>query len=280
MRPEPLKDTLWAFLLPHVPLIPSLPGEDELANSGAARDIPSDGQLSQRVLWICFLIVVGWSLLGLVGALPLYLINTPCLSHSLPQASFGGVYSTLQDLSVLRLLQLLEDESISTSAGSSNFVTRATVNGNNITPNIKTRLIILTVFVLVLAMLPALWKLLREYVKLVKYRRHWLEVKCEGLELGWLSADKAPGLANWGEKRVKEFIVKVGLSATLDKNVGGIGTGGPMAGIGSGYRARTLSERLGTSEKKAVTSDEKATLEIDVRSLFTIACVLILKCAY
>lgn len=269
MRPEPLRDTLWAFLTPHVPFVPSLPDEDELAKAGPGRDLPSDGQLSQRVMWICFLIVAGWSLLGLVGALPLYLINTPCLAQSIPQSSFGGVYSTLQDLSVLGLLQLLQNGDISTT-GTSNFVTRATVNGNDVTSNVKIRLIILTVFVLVLAMLPALIKLMREYLKLVTFRRHWLDVRCEGLELGWLSVEKAAGLANWGEKRVKDFIVKVGLTASLDKNGGGIGTGGPMAGIGSGYRARTQSERLGTSENRPISDDEKAALEIDVRSLFTI----------
>ena len=248
--------------------MPSLPGEDDLSKAGAGRDLPSDGQLSQRVLWICFLIVAGWSLLGLAGALPLYLINTPCLADVIPQGSFGGLYSTLQDLSVLRLLQLLDQGDVST--GSSSFSRRAIDSNGVDTSNIKTRLIILTVFTLVLAMLPAQIKLMRQFLKLVKYRRHWLEVRCEGLELGWLSIDSAPGLANWGEKRIKEFLVKVGLSASLDKNTGGIGTGGPMAGIGSGYRRRTQSERLGTSENKPISDDEKAALEVDVRSLFTI----------
>ena len=252
-------------MFPHVPFVPSLPDESELANAGAGAKLPSDGQLSQRVLWICFLIVLGWSLLALAGALPLYLVDTPCLAQSVPQSSFGGLYSTLQDLSVLRLLQLLEDVNITTS---SRISTRASVNGTDVSPHVRTRLIILTVFVIALAMFPALFKLLKEFTKLVAYRRHWLEVRCEGLELGWLSAEKAPGFVGWGEKRLKDFLMKSGLSSSLDRN-GGIGTAGNMTGIGSGYRARTLSQRNRQQDDR--TQDgEKAELEIDIKSLFTI----------
>ena len=79
-------------------------------------ELPVDGQFSQRVLWVCFLVVLGWSFLGLAGLLPLYLVNTPCLAQSIPQARFGGIYSVLQDLSLLRLLHLHEDENITTSS--------------------------------------------------------------------------------------------------------------------------------------------------------------------
>ncbi|EJD04016.1 uncharacterized protein FOMMEDRAFT_106418 [Fomitiporia mediterranea MF3/22] len=267
LRSQPLRDTLWAFLFPHVPFVPSIPDKSELSKAGAGAELPSDGQLSQRVLWICFLIALGWSLLGLLGALPLYLVTTPCLEQSFPQTPFGGLYSTLQDLSVLRLLQLLENNDISTS---SRAVSRALVNGVDVNPNIRTRLIILTVFVLVLAMLPALIKLMKEFTKLANYRRHWLDVRCEGLEMGWLSAQKAPGFVGWGEKRIKDFITKEGLSSSLDKNGGGISASGNMVGIGSGYRARTTSQRNRERNDRPSNDDEKQELEVDIRSLFSV----------
>lgn len=221
-------------------------------------ELPVDGQFSQRVLWVCFLVVLGWSFLGLAGLLPLYLVNTPCLAQSIPQARFGGIYSVLQDLSLLRLLQLLEDENITTS---SKILARAVVNGNDVTSNIRTRIIILTVFTIVLGMLPALRKIFKEFNRLVNYRHVWLEIRCEGLEMGWLSAEKAPGFLGMGEKRIKDFIVKTGLSATLDKN----------SGIGSsGVRQRAQSHRAQERIEKTRDDEEKAALEIDVRSLFTV----------
>ncbi|KAL5519004.1 hypothetical protein ACEPAH_687 [Sanghuangporus vaninii] len=266
LRPQPLRNTLWAFLFPHVPFVPSIPDESELASPGAAASMPSDGQLIQRVLWTCFLIVLAWSFVALAGILPLYLVDTPCLEQSVPQASFGGLYSTLQDLSVLRLLQLLDDDNISTT---NTIASRAIVNGTDVTSNIKTRLIILTVIVLVLGMFPALIKLMREFTKLVNYRKRWLEIHCEGLELGWLSADNAPGFVGWGEKRIKDFITKIGLSSSLDQN-GGLTTSGAMTGIGSGHRARTTSHRDRRRDDRTLSHEEKQALEVDIRSLFSI----------
>lgn len=213
--------------------------------------------------------MLAWSFVALAGALPMYLVDTPCLEQSVPQATFGGLYSTLQDLSVLRLLQLLEDSNISTT---NTFETRAIVNGTDITSKIKDRLIILTAFVLALGVLPALIKLLKEFTTLLNYRRRWLEIHCEGLELGWLSAEDAPGFVGWGEKRIKEFIMKIGLSSSLDQN-GGLTRSGTMTGIGSGHRARTTSQRDRRGDDQAVSNEEKKSLEVDIRSLFSVGCV-------
>ncbi|EEB95408.1 hypothetical protein MPER_05627, partial [Moniliophthora perniciosa FA553] len=95
------------------PLVPSLPDDDDATKYGRsahddAKNFPSDEQLSQRILWIAFLIVLGWTILGLAGALPLYLINTPCLAKQPTTSEFGGSYSVLQDLSLMRLLELLD----------------------------------------------------------------------------------------------------------------------------------------------------------------------------
>ena len=255
--------------------MPSIPDENDVIKARSDNELPVDGQLSQRVLWVCFLIVLGWSLLGIAGVLPLYLVNTPCLAQSTPQARFGGIYSVLQDLSLLRLLQLLNDDNVSTTTTSNTnividtndsgshlkqralLVARAVVDGKDVTSNVRTRIIVLTAFTIVLAMLPALHKIMKEFNRLIHYRQVWIEIRCEGLEMGWLSAEKAPGFVGMGEKRIKDFIVKTGLSATLDKN-GGIGT--------------STAQNRGNREKegKPVDEEEKAALEVDIRSLFTI----------
>jgi hypothetical protein len=79
-------------------------------------------------------------------------------------------------------------------------------------------LIILTVLVLALALLPALWKILREFNKMVAYRQRWIAVRCEGKEMAWLSAKDAPAFMEWGEKRLKAFLLKTGLSNSFELN--------------------------------------------------------------
>ncbi|KAL1738749.1 hypothetical protein HDZ31DRAFT_16821, partial [Schizophyllum fasciatum] len=92
------------------PLVPPVPTDVDDAGKSLKTDaelFPSDEQLSQRVLWISFLIVMGWSILALAGCLPLYLASLPCLADY-SQARYGGAYSTLQDLSLMRLLRMLD----------------------------------------------------------------------------------------------------------------------------------------------------------------------------
>lgn len=255
LRPKPLGSSFWAFLFPHVPLVPSVPSDVSDAGRSRAEDaelFPSDEQLNQRALWVSFLIVLGWTFLGLAGALPLYLVSTPCLAKLPDPAVHGGVYSTLQDLSVLRLLRLLDSGNVTTTSLSS-VHSRAFVNGKDASPNVRIRLIILTVLVLVLALLPALWKIIREFNGLVAYRKRWVEVRCEGKELGWLSARDAPGFVGWGEKRLKDFVLKSGLSSSLE----------------SGTDGRNGSRRR--AEDRPLSHAEEENLEVDIRSLFSIA---------
>jgi calcium permeable stress-gated cation channel len=250
LRPPPLRSTIWAFLFPPVPLVPSVPSDVSDAGRSPAQDatlFPSDEQLSQRTLWISFLIALGWTLLGLGGALPLYLVSTPCLADSGPQSSFGGVYSTLQDLSLLRLLRLLDNGNATTP----NIIqSRAIVNGKDATQDVHTRLIVLTVLVLVLGLLPALWKILKEFNRLVAYRKRWIEVRCQGKDMGWLSARKAPGFVGWGEKKLKDFILKTGLSSSLERN---------------GDKSRRREH-----DDAQLSHGEEASLEVDIQSLFSI----------
>ncbi|KIK70577.1 hypothetical protein GYMLUDRAFT_148994 [Collybiopsis luxurians FD-317 M1] len=255
LRPKPLGTGLSAFLHPHVPLVPDMPSDvSDVGHSavGDANLFPSDEQLAQRTIWTCFLIVLGWSILGLL-TLPLYLVSIPCLANQPPEAVFGGSYSALQDLSLTRLLRAFDASNVS-----SNALISIHKRASNDPQNLRPRIIVLTVFAVVLSLFPALWKILREFDKHVAYRKRWIETKCQGLEMAWLSARNAPGFVGWGEKHLKDFILKTGLSSSLDKS--GAGNGSRSAGRPS--RDRTEREPLNDSEKAA--------LEVDIQSLFSI----------
>jgi calcium permeable stress-gated cation channel len=258
LRPKPLGNSLWAFLFPHVPFVPSIPKDVSNAGRSSAVDahlFPSDEQLSQRTLWTCFLIVLGWTLLGLGGALPLYLVSTPCLAQSAPPGNSSGVYSTMQDLSLMRLLQLLDSGNITTT-NFSGLHTREIVDNNDLYHNTYIRLIVLTVLVVVFAILPALWKILHEFNRIVAYRKRWITVRCEGKEMAWLSARDAPGFIGWGEQRLKSFILKSGLSNAFE--------------MSRGMNGRRGQDRRGGDGERPLTREEEANLEVDVQSLFSV----------
>ncbi|KAG5220622.1 MPN domain-containing protein [Salix suchowensis] len=128
---------------------------------------------------------------------------------------------------------LLDDGSISTNFAVtlSPVGKRAVIDGVDFAPQIRTRLIILVVLTLVVGVLPALWKILKEFNKLVNFRRIWAEERCEGKEMAWLSARDAPGLAGWGEKRIKDFLVKSGLSGGFENGSGNENGNGKNNGI-------------------------------------------------
>ncbi|KZT30913.1 hypothetical protein NEOLEDRAFT_1053480 [Neolentinus lepideus HHB14362 ss-1] len=254
LRPRPLSDKLWAFLFPPVPLVPSVPTDVSDAGRSPVRDaelFPSDEQLSQRTLWMTFVIVLGWSIIGLAGALPLYLVSTSCLADSAPHATYMGVYSVLQDLSLLRLLRYYDNQS--TSSTTTSFAKRAT-DGTRLT-NARVRIIILTILLIVLAVIPGVWKILKEFNRAVAYRERWLKVRCGDMDMAWISARKAPGFRGWGERRLKEFIVKSGLGSTLDTE-----------DTTNGRRRR----RQDTSEVPLTRVEEEKNLEVDIQGLFSI----------
>ncbi|GLB35780.1 putative calcium-dependent channel, 7TM region, putative phosphate [Lyophyllum shimeji] len=258
LRPKPLGSGFFAFLFPHVPLVPPLPSDVSNAGRSAAEDaelFPSDEQLNQRALWISFLIVLGWTVLGLAGALPLYLVSTPCLADSGAAAIFGGAYSTLQDLSLMRLLRLFDNRSVPVS----NLV-KIQPRAVNDPQNARVRVIVLTILTLVLGLLPALWKIIKEFNKLLEYRRNFTEVRCEGKELGWLSATRAPGFVGWGEKRLKDFMVKTGLSYSME----------PRDGRNRGQARNSERRHRGAEDRQPLNRSEEANLEIDIQSFFSI----------
>ncbi|KAG5639564.1 hypothetical protein H0H81_012235 [Sphagnurus paluster] len=229
----------------------------DLMAADNAELFPSDEQLNQRVLWVSFLIVCGWTIIGLGGALPLYTISTPCLGENAPTTSFGGAYATLEDLSLMRLLQLFDNNGISTN----NLIKIQIRAESSADPqNARIRVIVLTALTLLLGVLPPLWKIIKEFNKLVAYRRAFVEIRCEGKELGWLSATRAPGFVGWGEKRLKDFILKTGLSYSMEPR---------------DRRARTRARNRdlmtrGGEERQPLNALEEANLEVDVQSLFSI----------
>ena len=248
----------FAFLFPRVPLVPDIPSDAQNAGRSAADDaglFPSDEQLNQRTLWVSFLVVLVWSIVGIAGALPLYLISTPCIAQTGPLATFGGVYSTLHDLSLLRLLRLFNDGGVSTS---NSIHTRALIIEQD-PHHARVRVIVLTALTLVLGLFPALWMILREFNTMVAYQRLFVNVRCVGQELGWLSANRAPGFVGWGERRMKDFILKIGLSYSMEAMDGR-----------NDSRARNGSGRPRRSEEQPLNYQEEANLGVNIQSLFSI----------
>ena len=259
-------------------MVPPLPSDvSDLGGSSAgdARLFPSDDELIQRTIWNGFLLVLGWTIIGLAIAIPLYLVDTPCFGRTIPSPQYTGEYSALQDLSILRLLRLLENGSINTSVQTRSITTlslsgvhkRLIVNGVDEAHKARVRLLVLTIILLVLSVLPALGKLLREFNALVAYRKRWLSLRCEGYEMGWLSKDRVPGLDGMGEKEIKDMIVKYGLSTSLEQS--SEGQRRRREDIERRYGASVITDDLnGSLALPAQVQEDGA--EIDVTGIFSI----------
>lgn len=272
LRPKPLGSAFFAFLFPKVPLVPSIPSDVSDAGRSAANDarlFPSDEELTQRALWIALLIGLGWSVLALGGALPLYLVDTPCnADYAAPV--LGGGYSTLTDLSFLRLLRAVETGGITTSDFSDGLQRRSDPIPESL--RLRVRVIILAALVIVLGVFPALWKIIREFNHVAAYRSRWLQTKCEGKDLAWLSAKDAPGYANWGERQFKDHLVKIGLSSTLTSAGRQNGNGNGHSG-GARPRDGTRTTRRREEEQPLNDKHEETVAEVDIQSLFSIGLV-------
>lgn len=269
LRPRPLGSGFFAFLFPKVPLVPDVPEDVSDAGRNIARDaelFPSDEQLSQRTLWVAFLIALGWSVLALCGALPLYLVNTPCNSDLPNTATYEGSYSTLTDLSLLRLLRLFDSSPISTKNLVT--VTRRAPESDFDPYHARIRIITLTVITIVLGILPVLRKIIVEFNNIAVYRKRWLEIKCEGKDLAWLSARKAPGYAGWGEKQFKDYLVKIGLSSTMGETSR---RNRPDGGVRPRNGQRRVRRR--EEEEPLTGRDNAERTEVDIESLFSIGYV-------
>ncbi|KAH7100165.1 hypothetical protein BKA62DRAFT_801451 [Auriculariales sp. MPI-PUGE-AT-0066] len=264
LRPEPLSNKPWAFLFPHAPLVPSVPTDVADAGRSPADDqrlFPANTSLAQRTIWVAFLISAGWCLIGLAAALPLYMVNTPCIANTATSPQHHGQYATMQDMSIGSDNSTGDSQQIVPLGGGLQaraLIARAAADGPEAAANknVETRLIILTVLVLLLAVLPALWKLMKEFVLLANYRKRWEDVHCAGIEMAWLSTKNAPGFRGWGEHRIKEYLVKNGLSQSLSR-------------AGSQRRRQTTEGHAKEASGRTATQDEHLP-EVDVHGLFTV----------
>ncbi|CAG7846308.1 SubName: Full=Uncharacterized protein {ECO:0000313/EMBL:CCA69647.1} [Serendipita indica DSM 11827] len=299
LRPPALSNGFFAFLHPPVPLVPSLPSSGDIDDAREARVNPQPGQaladpaqllagdeqLAQRTLWVVFLICLVWSFIALAIALPIYLVETPCLPHSGPDIQYGGRYGTLNDLSIMRLLRMLDNGSIN-GANTSKWVglfwkRLLDQNGNDLAPNAYGRLIGLCVIIVVLAILPALWKLWKEFSQLVIYHKAWDEGRCEGYEMGYLSCGTgnsallgtrggAWGWRGWGEGKVKAFFRKAGLGGGS-----GLRYDNRTAAAAGNENSALLSpdangRRRQRGQPSPGSSEERGDAEINVTSVFTV----------
>lgn len=283
LRPPPLGNGFFSFLHPPVPLVPAVPKDVSDHGDSAASDarlFPSDDELSQRTIWTALMLVLTFTVVGLAGAIPLYVVSTPCTGNTAPDSTYGGRWSALHDLSLLRLLQLLREGNINSQPGLSSSIEeglerRLTVDGKDYAHTARIRLLILTVLLLVVAVLPTLFRLLREFNRLLAYHKRWVAVKCDGLEMGWLSISRAPGLKGLGEADVKQIFERTGMTKRLG---GGSGAGHPSgSGSDSPPPRRTHAETPSDEEDGALTGRRRRTAEggddIDVTGVFSIVCV-------
>ena len=206
-------------------------------------------------------IAFGWSIIALGGVLPLYLANTPCnADFPTPAVSGLGGYSTLSDISLIRLLRLFDNG----TAASKDLLGRVSLLDGNDPFHARVRVIVLTILTILLGVLPALIGVVKEFNTIVAYRRRWLQFRCQRKDLGWLSARKAPGFATWGERQLKDYLVKIGLSSTLSDAV---------KPDGNGHRARAKDGRRRTrrrEEEQPLNLNDDIDAQIDVQSLFSI----------
>lgn len=252
-------------------MVPPLSSDVSDAGRSIAQDaklFPSDEELSQRVLFLALKIAFGWSILALGGALPLYLVDTPCNADFPTPAVFGqGGYSTLSDLSLIRLLRLFDSgQVVSKNLIGSALLPNDPLNARttNDPSNARIRVIVLTILTILLGLLPALIQIINEFNAIVAYRSRWLQVRCQKKDLGWLSARKAPGFATWGEKQFKDYLVKIGLSSTLND---------AAKRHGNRNRARPRNGEKRTrrkGEEQPLNLNDDIDAEIDIQSLFSI----------
>ena len=264
LRPKPLRSSIFAILFPNVPLVPPLPSDVSDAGRSNAQDaklFPSDEELSQRVLFVALKIAFGWSIIALGGALPLYLINIPCnADFPTPAVSGQGGYSTLSDISLIRLLRAFDNG----SAASKDLIARVSLLDGDGPFHLRVRIIVLTILTILLGLLPALIVVIKEFNTIVAYRKRWLQFRCQRKDLGWLSARKAPGFATWGERQFKDYLVKIGLSSTLSDVV---------KHNGNNHRSRARNGEKRTrrrEEEQPLNLYDDIDAEIDVQSLFSI----------
>lgn len=135
--------------------------------------------------------VIAWSSIAIVAlALPLFIVIQPCIERTSPKSIYGGRLGTLNDLSILRLLNALDPDLAyfvpkpgqrpgQTSRDLSSTIRPATNTA-------RTRLIVLVALCAGIIFLPGILFLARSLRTLIGFRTHWHRDVCEGEEMVFL----------------------------------------------------------------------------------------------
>ncbi|EIW71693.1 hypothetical protein TREMEDRAFT_60613 [Tremella mesenterica DSM 1558] len=186
------------FVLPFLHM-PSLSSDGPL--SAASASLPS--------IFTALKLTALASLLALAAGLPLISAGVPCLSQTSPQNPLGGRLGTLTDLSLLSLLNALDPSPDSPSISSLLHlppVRRALPSTiRPVVDSARARLIVLLVIIVVLAVGGGLFVIFRTYRSLARYRRHFENDICNGLDMVFISSRDAPGWLGKSEERLKRW---------------------------------------------------------------------------
>lgn len=188
--------SLLSFFFPPVPLLPPL---------GSPQT--TDAHLHIHTLFTALRLVGLWTATSLAAALPLYTVGIPCLAVGRGRSAWGGVTGSLTDLSLLRLLDALDPAELVPTSSTSLLALGKRAESLDPQSDVRTRLLILTVLVPLVAVCPALVLILRAFSHAAQHRARFLADSCGGLELVWLPFARE-GL---GEEALREVLMDGGL---------------------------------------------------------------------
>ena len=166
--------------------------------------------LAQRTMFTGLKLAALSSFIALGAALPMFLVDVPCLSQTSPQNVLGGRTGSMTDLSLLRLLNALDPSPDSDST--SNFLHIPLLSRalpSTIAPAIssaRVRMIILLVLITVLSVGGGLFTIAQSYAALSKYRKNFAEQVCGGLSMVFIPSKCAPGWSGLTEEKIKIWL--------------------------------------------------------------------------
>jgi hypothetical protein len=170
----------------------------------------SSAAIAQRTMFTGLKLAALSSLLALGAALPLFMVQVPCLSETSPRNDLGGRLGSLTDLSLLRLLNALDPSPDSDSTSSFlHLPLFLRALPSTISPAISSariRLIIILVLISVLSVGGGLFAIARVYAALSKYRQDFRERICGGMSMVYISAHHAKAWEGLTEEKIKLWL--------------------------------------------------------------------------
>lgn len=175
----------------------------------------SEGHLGLHSMLAALKLAAVPSLVALAAALPLYLVNTPCLDATSPSNTLGGRTGSLTDMSLLRLLNSL-DPSPGSQSTSSQLHLQAYIRAlpSTIAPAIgsaRVRLIVLLVIITVLGCGGGLFVLFRAYTAFARYHKRFELEICGGMDMVIIPLQRAKAWSGLSEEGIRRWIGERGL---------------------------------------------------------------------